>query len=213
MKLTILGSGLMGAAIGKSWAAAGHHVTFCYSRSVEKLERLAQETGGTAAPDRASLRQAVESADAVLLSVHWTRIDDVLDQAGPLASKTVLNCCVPLDEANETLVIGPQTSGAEELEKLRPEARLVNCFNTVPSEAFAPVRDQRPAAPPQVVMYGRDADAKAIAAELIKDTGFEPLEAGGPATGRYTEPFAMLTAVLAYGQPGGPRLTYRFTKL
>ncbi|ODM49557.1 hypothetical protein A9320_15010 [Ruegeria sp. PBVC088] len=32
-------------------------------------------------------------------------------------------------------------------------------------------------------------------------------------TGRYAEPFAMVTAVLAYDQPDGPALSYRFTKL
>lgn len=213
MKLTILGSGLMGAALGKSWAAAGHNITFCYSRSLSKLDRLAQETDGTFVTGAEELRRAVNDADAVLLSVHWSCIDDVLDQAGPLDGKVVLNCCVPLDEANETLVLGPNTSGAEQLEKLRPKARFAHCFNTVPSEAFLPVRQQRPIPAPQVVMYGNHSGAKTVARELIADAGFEALEAGGSRTGRYTEPFAMLTAVLAYSQPGGPALTYQFKKL
>jgi hypothetical protein len=32
-------------------------------------------------------------------------------------------------------------------------------------------------------------------------------------TARFVEPFAMVTAELAYAQPGGPALTYRFEKL
>ena len=35
----------------------------------------------------------------------------------------------------------------------------------------------------------------------------------GGRTARFVEPFAMVTAELAYGQPGGPALTYRFEKL
>jgi hypothetical protein len=31
-------------------------------------------------------------------------------------------------------------------------------------------------------------------------------------TARFLEPFAMVTAELAYAQPGGPKLTYRFSK-
>lgn len=213
MKITILGSGLMGAALGRSWAAAGHHVTFCYSRSKAKLDRLARETGGSLAGDRHALRAAVAGADAILLAVHWSNVDDVLEQAGDVSGEIILNCCVPLDDANEHLVFGPVTSGAEELEKMVPKARWVHCLNTVPSEAFGPVRQARPTPAPQVVMYGRDADAKAAATQLISDAGFAPLDAGGPTTGRYVEPFAMLTAVLAYEQPGGSALTYRFEKL
>ena len=55
--------------------------------------------------------------------------------------------------------------------------------------------------------------AKAVAHALIRDAGFEPLEAGGLATGRFAEPFAMVVAELAYGRPGGPALTYRFERL
>ncbi|MBF9034340.1 NAD(P)-binding domain-containing protein [Rhodobacterales bacterium HKCCE2091] len=210
MKIGILGSGLMGRALGRTWAAAGHDIAFSYARDEAKLARLARETGGT----HGTVAEAIDGADAVLLAVHWSRVEDVLGQAGDLSGKVVLTCCVPLDEANETLVLGPRTSGAETLAAMRPGARWVACFNTVPSEAFAPVRARAGTGPaPQVVLYGDDPGAKKIAADLIRDAGFEPLEAGGLTTGRYVEPFAMLTAVLAYGQPGGPALTYRFEKL
>ncbi|KAA9005550.1 NADPH-dependent F420 reductase [Histidinibacterium aquaticum] len=210
MRIGILGSGLMGGALGRAWAESGHDVTFAYSRDRSKLEGLAEETGGSAA----SVAEAVARADALLLSVHWSRIDDVLEQAGNLAGKIVLNCCVPLDERNSDLVLGTATSGAEELARRRPEARWVSCFNTVPSEAFAPVRALNGDAPrPQVLTYGDDAEAKDIARALVRDAGFEPLEAGPLRTGRFVEPFAMVTAELAYAQPGGPALTYRFEKL
>ena len=97
---------------------------------------------------------------------------------------------------------------------MRPRARWVSCFNTSPSESFAPVFARRDRAPrPQMLCYGDDAEARRIADDLIRDVGFEPLEAGGLSTGRFAEPFAMVTAELAYSQPGGPALTYRFEKL
>ena len=210
MKIAILGSGLMGATLGRLWATCGHDVTFAYSRDRAKLDGLARETGGSAA----SVATAVVGADAILLAVHWSRIGDVLDQAGDLARKIVLNCCVPLDNANSDLVLGPDASGAEELAHLRPDARWVSCFNTSPSEAFGPAFARKDTAPrPHLMLYGDDDGAKDVARALIADIGFEPLEAGGLRTGRYAEPFAMVTAVLAYGQPGGPTLTYRFDKL
>ena len=66
---------------------------------------------------------------------------------------------------------------------------------------------------PQVLVYGDDAGAKEVAGLLIRDIGFDPLEAGPLRTARFAEPFAMVTAELAYSQPGGPALTYRFEKL
>lgn len=210
MKIGILGSGLMGAKLGALWAACGHDVCFSYSRSTAKLARLAGDCGGTSG----TVADAVAGADVLLLAVHWSRIDDVLQQAGEMAGKVVLNCCVPLNDSNTELVVGTTSSGAEELAKARPKARWVSCFNTIPSESFRPVFDRKGQTPaPQVFTYGDDAEAKEIAGTLIRDIGFEPLETGGLRNGRFVEPFAMATVELAYVQPGGPALTYRFEKL
>lgn len=210
MKIGILGSGRMGAKLGTLWAACGHEVTFAYSRSEAKLRRLAQAAGAAAG----SVAEAASGADAVLLAVHWSRIEDVLAQAGELAGTVVLNCCVPLDESDTDLVVGTVTSGAEELARLRPRARWVSCFNTCPSESFDGVFARKARAPrPQLLVCGDDREAKRVANGLVRDIGFEPLEAGGLRTARFIEPFAMVTAELAYEQPGGAALTYRFEKL
>lgn len=209
MKIAILGSGLMGSALGRSWAAAGHHPIFAYSRDGARRDRLARETGGSAA----SVPEAVRQADVILLAVHWSQTTDVLQQALSLAGKTILSTVVPLNAANDTIVLPPTTSGLETLARQYPQAQWVGAFNTIPSESFAPVRAKTPTPKPQVLYYGDDNQAKSIARQLLEDAGFDPLHAGGQGTARYAEPFAMVTAVLAYGQPGGPALTYRFTKL
>lgn len=210
MKIGILGSGLMGAKLGRIWAECGHDVTFAYARSPAKLERLARETGGASG----TVAEAVDGADAILLAVRWSRTGDVLAQAGDLDGMVVLNCCVPLDEADRNMVVGRTTSGAEELARMRPGARWVSCFNTTPSESFGPVFARKgKATAPHVLTYGDDGGAKEIAGQLIRDVGFEPLEAGGLRNGRFIEPFAMATVELAYFQPGGPALTYHFEKI
>ncbi len=210
MKIGILGSGLMGATLGRLWAACGHDVTFAYARSEEKLARLARQCGAA----HGSIAHAVEGADALLLAVHWSRVPDVLEQAGSLDGQVVLNCCVPLNDQNTQLVVGTTSSGAEELAKRRPGARWVACFNTTPSESFDPVFARKGGAnPPQVLTYGDDAAAKDIAGGLIRDIGFAPLEAGGLQNARFIEPFALATVELAYVQPGGPALVYHFEKL
>ena len=82
MRVGILGSGLMGGKLGTILARAGHEVVFSYARSEQKLKKLAREAKGRARPG--TPRDAAQGADAVLLAVHWSRIDDVLHQTGDL---------------------------------------------------------------------------------------------------------------------------------
>lgn len=63
-------------------------------------------------------------------------------------------------------------------------------------------------------MYcGDDNRAKKAASELIEDVGFEPVDAGPLRIARYSEPFALMMAQLAYERDGGPELAYRFDRL
>jgi predicted dinucleotide-binding enzyme len=45
-----------------------------------------------------------------------------------------------------------------------------------------------------------------MAAELIRDTGFDPVDTGPIRIARYTEPFALLVAQIAYEGGGSPEL-------
>src|SRR2546423_2005435 len=83
MRVGILGSGLMGGKLGTIFARAGHEVVFSYAGSMEKLKKLARDAKGKARA--ATPRAAAEEADALLLAVHWSRIEDVLNQAGDLS--------------------------------------------------------------------------------------------------------------------------------
>jgi len=211
MRIGILGSGLMGAKLGTIFARAGHEVTFSYARTRQKLERLAGEAAGHA--KAGTPREAAQGADAVLLAVHWSRIDDVLRQAGDLSGRVVLTCSLPMNEGNTDLVVAHTSSGAEELARKIPQARVVAAFNTVPSEVlFGVYEAKRRAGRPSLVYCGDDAGAKDVAAGLIRDAGFEPVDAGPLRIARYTEPFALLVAQLAYEGSGGPELAYRFER-
>jgi predicted dinucleotide-binding enzyme len=109
------------------------------------------------------------------------------------------------------LVVGGATSGAERLAEMVPRARVVGAFNTVPSEVFFDVYQRAGDAPrPSLVYYGDDADAKSVAATLIRDVGFDPVDAGPLRIARYAEPFALLVAQLAYEGSRGPRMAYEF---
>jgi predicted dinucleotide-binding enzyme len=211
LRIGILGSGLMGGKLGTIFARAGHEVVFSYARSEQKLKKLARDAKGKAR--YGTPREAAAPADAVLLAVHWSRVDDVLSQAGDLSGKVVVTCSMPMNADDTGLVVAHTSSGAEELAKKIPQARVVAAFGTVPSEVFFGVYEaRRKATRPSLVYYGDDRRAKRVAVQLIRDVGFDPVDAGPLRIARYAEPFTMLIAQLAYEGKGGPELAYRFQR-
>lgn len=212
MRIGMLGSGLMGGKLGTLFARAGHEVVFSYSRSNEKLEQLARNAGRSARAGTPA--EAARSADTLLLAVHWSRVDDVLRQASDLSGKVIITCSLPMNTDDTELVVAHTSSGAEELAKKVPEARVVSAFGTVPSEVLFAVYETRgDATRPSLVYCGDDDDARETAAGLIRDVGFEPVDLGPLRMARYTEPFTLLVARLAYESEGGPALAYRFERM
>ena len=211
MRIGILGSGLMGGKLGTIFARAGHEVVFSYSRSKEKLNKLARDTRGKARAGTPA--EAAQHADALLLAVHWSRVDDVLKQAGDLSGKVIVSCSLPMNADDTDLVVAHTSSGAEELAKKVPKARVVSAFGTVPSEVLFDVfESRRKSTRPSLVYCGDDPKSKKTAAELIRDVGFDPVDAGPLRIARYTEPFTLLIAQLAYEGKKGPQLAYRFER-
>ena len=211
MRIGILGSGLMGGKLGTVFARAGHEVVFSYARSRQTLTRLARATKGRARAGTPA--DAARDADALLLAVHWSRIDDVLKQAGDVSGKVIVSCSLPMNHDDTKLVVAHTSSGAEVLARKVRRAHVVAAFSTVPSEVLfdvfaAPRKTRRPS----LAYCGEDEDAKEVAAGLIRDVGFDPVDAGPLRIARYIEPFSLLVAQLAYEGKGGPELAYRFER-
>jgi predicted dinucleotide-binding enzyme len=212
MRIGILGSGLMGGKLGTIFTRAGHDVVFSYARSQTKLERLARDAGGKARAG--SPREAALNADALLLAVHWSRVDDVLKQAGDLSGKVIVTCSLPMSADDTRLVIAHTSSGAEALAKKVRKADVVSAFSSVPGEVLFDVFDarRRTRRRPSLVCCGDDQDAKDVAASLIRDVGFEPVDAGPLRIARYLEPFSLAMAQLAYEGDEGPEIAYRIER-
>jgi len=212
MKIGVLGSGLMGGKLGTLFSRAGHDVVFSYARSDRKLQRLAREARGRARAGTPA--DAARGADAVLLAVHWSRVSDVLKQAGSLAGNVVISCTLPMSADDTRLVVAHTSSGAETLAKKLRGSKIVSAFSTVPSEVLFDVfAGRRKSDRPSLAYCGDDRRAKRVAAQLIEDIGFEPVDAGPLRIARYLEPFSLLMAQLAYESDAGPRLAYRFRRL
>ena len=211
MRIGILGSGLMVGKLGTLFARGGHEVVFSYARSWKKLTKLAREARGNARAGTPA--EAAQDADAVLLAVHWSRVRDVLKQAGNLSGQVIISCSLPMNADDTALVIGHQSSGAETLARMVRKAHIVAAFSTVPSEVlFGVFENRRKRVRPSLVYCGDNTRAKQAAARLIHDVGFDSVDAGPLRIARYTEPLSLLIAQLAYEGEGGAELAYRFER-
>jgi 8-hydroxy-5-deazaflavin:NADPH oxidoreductase len=169
---------------------AGHEVLFTFSFDGIDWDALAAETGGRyATPTEGA------AAEVVLLAAPWGAVGKVLRAAGSLAGKVVLDATNP-----HAPMVG--ASGAEEVAVRAPGARVVKAFNTV----AAPVAVQAAAAPGRLsLLYcGDHAAAKQVAAGLIVDAGFVPVDAGRLEAAREVEALGRLLVDLAYGRGPGP---------
>ncbi|MGL6278029.1 MAG: NADPH-dependent F420 reductase, partial [Gaiella sp.] len=144
---------------------------------------------------RETVAETARGKDAVLLAVPCQAAPAVLAAAGPLDGVVVI-------DATNNLSGGPDGAA---LAALVPGARTVKAFNTV----FSPFFASPPTPAASLVYCGDDDAAKDLVAELIRDAGFDPVDAGGSEVTEQVEAFARLVIGIAYRQGRGP-FVYRF---
>lgn len=175
--IAILGKGNVGTALVTGFARGGHAVA-AYGKG------------------DASAKDAVAKADVVVVAVPFGAIADVVKGLGSaLDGKVVVDVSNALTP-DMKLALGFSTSGAEELQKQAPKAKVVKAFNT----QFAAHMQQGQVGDTAVTAFaaGDDKDAKATVLQLGKDLGFDMVDAGGLAAARYLEPLGMLNIHLGY---------------
>jgi predicted dinucleotide-binding enzyme len=191
MKIGIIGAGNMGAGLGKLWAKAGHEVLFSYSRDENKLLEIAAAAGSTA---KAGTIQDVAAQDIILLAVWLPALAEIIQAVGSLDGKIVITCVSGLQPDFTGQTVGLATSltisVAETIQKLVPNAKVVEAFNTTFAEIIASDSRQFGSDSPSVFYCGDDVEAKRIAAHLIEDCGFEAIDAGNLLVARTLETLA-----------------------
>jgi predicted dinucleotide-binding enzyme len=176
-KIGIIGDGNVGSALARGFKRAGHEV-----RGVGNDKTAIHDTAGW--------------AEVVVLAVPFNALDDVITTAGEqFAGKTVVDVTNPLD-ASMNLAVGFTTSGAEELQQKLPEARVVKTFNTVFAEHMETGRlgEQQLSA----FVAGDDAAAKTQVLGLVRDIGFDGIDAGSLKNARQLEPLGYLNIQIGY---------------
>lgn len=208
MRIGILGTGGVGGVLGVKWAQAGHHVLFGSRTPLsEKCEALAIKAGPNAKV--ATLAGAAEHSEALVVAVPWGAVAETLALAGPLASKVVIDCINPLKPDLSGLVI-ENSSTAEEIARLLPQAHVVKAFNTASTKVM--LNPVFPGGPATMFFCGDDPDAKSLVKGLIAEIGFEPVDAGPLHHARHLESLAMLYIHLAVRGGWGSNCAFQMVK-
>ena len=186
MRIAIIGTGNVGAALGSAWSAKGHEVVYGVRDAASAVPALGRGAG---------VREAAEGAEAIVLAVPWSAVQEVLRRCGSLSGKTVIDCTNPLKPALAGLEIGLTTSAGEQVAGWAPGASVFKAFNqtgalNMASTAGYPAR-------PVMFVCGDDAARKPAVLRLAEDLGFEAVDAGDLTVARLLEPLAMLWIELA----------------
>lgn len=187
-KIGILGDGNVGGALARGLSRAGHDV-----KAVGNGE--------------AAIRETAAWADLVILAVPFGAIDDVLKKAGDaLAGKTLVDVTNAL-APDMSLAVGFTTSGAEELQRKVPKARVVKAFNTVFAQHMDTGRigDQALTA----FVSGDDVRAKASVLDIAREIGFDAVDAGPLKNARLLEPFGYFNIQLGYVLQMGTQIGFK----
>ena len=176
LKIGIIGTGHIGGTLAKLWVASGHEVLIS-SRHPDELRALAQSLGPKARIG--TPREAALFGDVVLESIPYGALPQVgQDLKAELAGKIVLDTANPYPQrdgemANEARRVGTGVASPRYL----PGVRLVRAFNAINSSDLEHDA-HRPAPLIAIPLAGDDPEALAVAQQLVRDAGFEPVVVG-----------------------------------
>ncbi|MFC4133886.1 NADPH-dependent F420 reductase [Hamadaea flava] len=197
MKISILGTGNMAAAVAQAWIGAGHTVTIA-GRSADKAAELAGRLGAYAAAPS----DAAAGADAVVVAVSWDGVPDMIELAGgsrgALRGVPVLDCTNPVDFGTgaHRLATG---SAAETIAAQATGASVVKALHLYAGQMWLTSQER----PRVVAMCGDDEAALDVVGRLVTDLGGTPVAVGGLDHARQLEEAAGFVVSL-YGKGVDP---------
>ncbi|MGH8236818.1 MAG: NADPH-dependent F420 reductase [Steroidobacteraceae bacterium] len=189
--IAIIGTGSVGGALGKRWAALGHPIIYGSrdpGRSAVR-ELVAQSGKGAIALHPAD---ALMRADIVLFAVPWEAAQESARSLGDVSGKVVIDVTNPLVTKGDKEVVGAAVpeSGARLIQGWLPGATVVKAFNVVNWRIME--EPARAGGAVTIPIASDDAPARLRVAKLAEALGFEAFDVGSLGNARYLEGMAIL---------------------
>lgn len=204
MKIAIVGTGNVGGALARKWAAKSHTIVLAVrDPKAFKGQELLNLSGVIAK----TIEAAVAEADAVLLATPAPAAADVAKSLGDTSGKLII------DAMNIVMGRGPAgfSTTAEAILANTQTRDVVKCFNTT---GFNNMLDtQYGAEKLDMFMAGESKEAKARVRQLALDAGFaECYDVGGDDKFALMEQFAFFWINLAMMQGQGRDIGFKLLR-
>jgi 8-hydroxy-5-deazaflavin:NADPH oxidoreductase len=192
--IAVIGAtGSMGSAISKNLSKGDYRLLLC-GNDGEKLQNLATDLKKNAVAEVDTLDCSVNAsweADIIIVAVPYEADKEVAEKIRQVANqKIVVSIANPLNSTYDGLLTAPDTSAAEELQKLLPNSKVVKAFNTTFAADFAaPVIAGKQV---DAFVAGSDKESVETVSGLVKVAGFNPIVAGELSVSRTLENMTLL---------------------
>ena len=198
MDFTIIGAGNMGRAIATRLLSGDNSVVIIdrdHADARNLTDELRAKAKGSATVTAEPMGSQINS-EAVILSVNYASIPEVLSQYGDqLSGKILVDISNPLNESFDDLATPPGTSSAEETAKAAPSgAKVVKAFNTTFSRTL--MSGQVEGESLDVFLAGDDQQAKERLSKAFNAAGLRPIDVGPLKRARQLEGLGLLHIVL-----------------
>lgn len=176
MKIGIIGAGNIGGAIAKKLAAAGHSIKLAGSKSPDDIRDKAAGIGAVAV----MAQDAAKDVDVIILSIPFAQIPNVASLFTDVPADVVVidtgNYYPFRDETIGDIDDGKPESVWSSEQLGRPVVKAFNALlaETLANGGTAEGTNGRIAIP----VAGDNEKAKAVARDLVNETGFDTLDAG-----------------------------------
>ncbi len=190
-KFGIIGDGNVGSALKRGLETAGYEVK---GSGRDPKDVLAAATWG----------------DIIILAIPFGAIDDAVGVMGGVIQGKILIDVTNALTPGFDLAIGCITSGAEELQKKTPKAKVVKAFNTVFAQNMATgkVKGEKLT----LFVAGDDAAAKELVLSAGKAIGFDPVDAGPLKNARWLETLGYFNIQLGYMLKMGTDIGFKLVR-
>lgn len=199
--IAMIGTGDVGGALGKEFAALGHVVIYgSRTPGSEKVLALVQDTGHGARAVKPP--EAAAAAEIVVLAVPGLLVEEIVGGLGDLSGKILVDPTNPLVRRDDgKLGIEIDGSNAEIIQAAAPGAHVVKAFNSLGWRTM--LDPEATGGPVSIPLVGDSSEAKARIAQIVAAMGLEPIDVGPLRNARHVEGLSVLLLNNAFGDGPG----------